>query len=195
MRTATINRKTKETDISLELNIDGKGESEIKTPLNFLNHMLENFSKHSLFDLKIEAKGDVEVDDHHLVEDIGICLGEAMDKSLGDKKGIARMAHAIVPMNESLSTVSLDLSGRGYAVINIPFSEFKESKLGDLSKEVVVHFFESFAMNGKFNLNISVAGNNDHHKVEGCFKALAKALYTATRVIGDEIPSTKGKLD
>jgi imidazoleglycerol-phosphate dehydratase len=192
MRTAKIFRETKETSISLELNLDGTGKSIIDTPLNFMNHMLENFSKHSRFDLKVNAKGDVKVDDHHLVEDLGICLGQAIDNALGDKKGIARMGSSCVPMDDSLSHVALDLSGRGYAKTNIKFSEFKDSKLGDVSKEAIPHFFDSLALNGKFNLNINVDGENDHHKIESCFKALAKALYDATRIIDSELPSTKG---
>ncbi|MFZ2456482.1 MAG: imidazoleglycerol-phosphate dehydratase HisB [Candidatus Altiarchaeia archaeon] len=192
MRTAKVSRKTKETQISLELNLDGSGKSKIKTPVNFLNHMLENFAKHASFDLTIDAKGDVEVEDHHLVEDLGLCLGEALDNALGDKKGISRMGHAIVPMDESLATVALDLSGRPYAVVDIPFSEYKDAKLGDLTKENVPHFFESFAARAKLNLNIKVAGKNDHHKVEASFKALARALRDAVRVTGKGIPSTKG---
>ena len=194
MRTATVDRKTKETEISLKLNLDGSGNSKIDTPLKFLNHMLENFSKHSSFDLEISAKGDVNVDDHHLVEDVGIVMGEAFDKALGDKKGIARMAHRIVPMDDSKADVSVDLSGRPYAVVDLPFSQFEEKKVGDVTKENVVHFLESFALNGKFNLNIKVEGKNDHHKVESCFKALAKSLQDATKITGKEIPSTKGKI-
>ena len=194
MRTATVDRKTKETEISLKLNLDGSGNSKIDTPLKFLNHMLENFSKHSSFDLEISAKGDVNVDDHHLVEDVGIVMGEAFDKALGDKKGIARMAHRIVPMDDSKADVSVDLSGRPYAVVDLPFSQFEEKKVGDVTKENVVHFLESFALNGKFNLNVRVEGKNDHHKVESCFKALAKSLQDATKITGKEIPSTKGKI-
>jgi imidazoleglycerol-phosphate dehydratase len=154
--------------------------------------MLENFSKHSRFDLKINATGDTHVDDHHTVEDIAICLGQAIDKALGDKKGIKRMAHSIIPMDDSRAEVSVDLSGRPYAVVDLPFSEFHERRVGDLSKENVMHFLESFALNGKFNLNVKVEGKNDHHKVESCFKALAKALHEATRIIHEDIPSTKG---
>lgn len=192
MRTSSVERKTKESEISLKLNLDGQGNSSVDTPIKFLNHMLENFSKHSLFDLEISAKGDTEVEDHHLVEDLGIVLGEALIKALGEKRGIRRMGHALVPLDDALATVALDLSGRGYSAIDLPFSEFAESSIGDLRKENAVHFFESFAMNGKFNLHIRVEGKNDHHKVEACFKALAKALYDSTRVIGEGIPSTKG---
>jgi len=193
-RISHIKRKTNETEIELNLNLDGSGKSEINTPVNFLNHVLENFSKHSRFDLKINAKGDTHIDDHHTVEDIGICLGEAFDKALGDKRGIARMSHSIVPMDDSRADVSIDLSGRPYAVVDLPFSEFHERRVGDLSKENVVHFLESFALNGKFNLNVKVAGKNDHHKVESCFKAIAKALYDATRIVHGDVPSTKGRI-
>ncbi len=192
MRTATIERKTRETEVSLKLNLDGSGDSNIDTPLKFLNHMLENFARHSSFDLDIYARGDVEVDDHHLVEDVGIAMGEAFDKALGDKMGIARMSNRIVPMDDSRADVSVDLSGRPYAVIELPFSEFHEKRVGDVSKENVVHFLESFALNGRFNLNVKVEGKNDHHKVESCFKALAKSLQDATRITGKGIPSTKG---
>ena len=194
MRTATVDRKTKETEISLKLNLDGSGNSKIDTPLKFLNHMLENFAKHASFDLEVSASGDVDVDDHHLVEDVGIVMGEAFGKALGDKKGIARMAHRIVPMDDSKADVSVDLSGRPYAVVDLPFSEFEEKKVGDVTKENVVHFLESLALNGKFNLNIKVEGKNDHHKVESCFKALAKSLQDAVKVTGKEIPSTKGTI-
>jgi imidazoleglycerol-phosphate dehydratase len=194
MRLAKISRKTAETNIALSLNLDGKGMGKIKTPLKFLNHMLENFARHSGFDLSVQAKGDIDVDDHHLVEDVGICLGEALHKSLGDKKGINRMAHAIVPMDDSRAEVSIDLSGRPYHRIELPFSEFSERRVGDVSKENIEHFLESFALNGRFNLNVKVEGKNDHHKVESTFKALAKAMKEATRVSGRGMPSTKGRL-
>lgn len=193
-RIGETTRKTKETQVKVRLNLDGSGESKIKTPLNFLNHMLENVARHGGFDLKIDGDGDVKVDDHHLVEDAGICLGEAFLKALGDKKGINRMAYSIVPMDDARAEVSVDLSGRPYAVIELPFSEFKERRVGDVSKENIEHFLESFALNGRFNLNVKAEGRNDHHKVEACFKALAKALYDATRVTGRKIPSTKGRI-
>jgi len=193
-RKAVVSRKTKETNIKVELNLDGTGKSSIKTPLHFLNHMLEAFSKHSGFDLKINAKGDVQVDDHHTVEDTGICLGEALLKALGDKKGISRMAYSIVPMDESKAEVSVDLSGRPSVKIDLPFSEFHEKRVGDVSKENLEHFLESFAVNGRFNLNVKVEGRNDHHKVEAAFKALAKAMKEAVKVTGMQVPSTKGKI-
>ena len=193
-RKAKVSRKTSETDVSVEINLDGTGKAKVKTPLNFLNHMLENFSKHSGFDLTVSAKGDVHVDDHHTIEDVGICLGEALLNALGDKKGINRMAFSIVPMDDSKAEVSVDLSGRPSAKIDLPFSEFQEKRVGDVSKENIEHFLESFAVNGRFNLNVKVEGRNDHHKVESAFKALAKALKEATRITGKELPSTKGSL-
>ena len=191
-RKASVKRKTGETDISLTLNLDGKGKSKVKTPLKFLNHMLDSFARHSGFDLDINAKGDIDIDDHHTVEDTGICLGEAFLKALGDKKGISRMSHSIVPMDDSKAEVSVDLSGRPAVKIDLPFSQFHERRVGDVSKENIEHFLESFAVNGRFNLNIRVEGRNDHHKVEACFKALAKALKEAVKVSGKTIPSTKG---
>jgi imidazoleglycerol-phosphate dehydratase len=193
-RKASITRETKETKVSISLNLDGQGKSAIKTPLKFLNHMLDSFTKHSGFDLKIRASGDVDVDDHHTVEDVGICLGEALLKALGDKKGINRMAYSIVPMDDSKAEVSVDLSGRPAASIQLPFSEFHERRVGDVSKENIEHFLESLALNGRFNLNVKVEGRNDHHKVEATFKALARALKEAVKVTGKNIPSTKGVL-
>lgn len=191
-RKASAKRKTNETTVEVSINLDGTGRGEIKTPLRFLNHMLSSLSKHSSFDLKVKAIGDVDVDDHHLVEDVGITLGETFNKALGEKKGINRMSYAIVPMDDSKAEVSVDLSGRPYAVIRLPFSEFQERRVGDVSKENIVHFLESFALNGRFNLNIKAEGRNDHHKVEACFKALARALKEAVKVTGKSIPSTKG---
>jgi imidazoleglycerol-phosphate dehydratase len=194
-RTAEIKRKTKETDVSVKLTLDGEGTYVIGCPLKFLSHMLESFSKHSGFDLTLKASGDVAVDDHHLVEDIGIALGEAFDEALGDKRGINRMAHAIIPMDDARAEVSVDLSGRPYAKVDIPFSEFTDRRVGDTSKENILHFLESFALRGKFNLNVKVEGRNDHHKVEAAFKGLARALKEATRITGKGVPSLKGVLD
>jgi len=191
-RTAEVKRKTKETDVSVKLTLDGEGIYDIDCPLKFLSHMLESFSKHSLFDLTVRAHGDIEVDDHHLVEDVGILLGEAFDEALGSKKGINRMAYAIVPMDDARAEVSVDLSGRPYAKVDIPFSEFNDKRVGDTSKENVIHLLESFALRGKFNLNIKVEGRNDHHKVEAAFKGLARALREAVRISRKGVPSTKG---
>lgn len=188
-RKSKIQRKTSETDINLELNLDGTGEYQVETGIQFLNHMLESFSRHSQFDLKIQASGDIEIDDHHTVEDIGIVLGEALNEALGDKKGIRRMAHALVPMDESLAMVAVDLSGRSYAVLDLPFHQ---AKVGDLSTENVGHFLESLAQTGKINLHARCEGDNDHHQVEAIFKALARALHDATFIVHDRVPSTKG---
>ncbi|NYB52042.1 MAG: imidazoleglycerol-phosphate dehydratase HisB [Methanobacteriaceae archaeon] len=188
-RKSKINRKTSETEIDIELDLDGAGEYQVETGINFLNHMLESLARHSLFNLKVEARGDVEIDDHHTVEDVGIVLGEALKGALGDKKGIRRMAHSLVPMDESLAMVAVDLSGRSYAVLDLPFHQ---AKVGDLSTENVGHFLESLAQTGKMNLHARCEGENDHHQVEAVFKALARALHDATRVVGDQVPSTKG---
>lgn len=194
MRKASLKRQTNETKVSVELELDGSGSYDIQTPLKFLNHMLEGMARHSGFDLKVVADGDVDVDDHHLVEDLGIVFGQALDKALGDKAGIARMSHCIVPMDDARAEVAVDLSGRPYAVVDLPFSEFEDRRVGDVSKENIVHFLESFALNGRFNLSVKVEGKNDHHKVEAAFKALAKSLREAVKVSGDTIPSTKGVL-
>ena len=188
-RKSKIQRKTSETEINLELDLDGTGQYQVETGIQFLNHMLESFARHSLFDLKVEATGDVEIDDHHTVEDVGIVLGEAINEALGDKKGIRRMAHSLVPMDESLAMVAVDLSGRSYTVLDL---NFHQSKVGDLSTENVGHFLESLAQTGKINLHARCEGENDHHQVEAIFKALARALYDATRVVHDRVPSTKG---
>lgn len=188
-RIAEIERKTSETDIKLRINLDGEGDYNIDTGVNFFNHVLESFSKHSFFDLDIKSVGDVEVDDHHTIEDIGMVLGESFSKAIGDKKGIKRMAHAIVPMDDSLSTVAIDISGRSYSLVDISFNNYK---IGDMTSEIIPHFFESFTSTAKININIKVTGSNDHHKVESLFKSFAKALKEATRIEHDKIPSTKG---
>ncbi len=190
-RKSKIQRKTSETEIYLEIDVDGTGKYQVETGINFLNHMLESFARHSLFDLKIVASGDLEIDDHHTVEDVGIVLGEALKEALGDKKGIRRMAHALIPMDESLAMVALDLSGRNYTVLDLTFHQ---EKVGDLSTENVSHFLESLAQTGKINLHARCEGENDHHQVEALFKALARALSDATRVVHDQMPSTKGVL-
>ena len=193
-RVGKVERKTSETCVQLELDLDGSGSYKLDYPLKFLGHMLEQLAKHSGFDLTLSASGDLEVDDHHLVEDTGICLGQALDEALGDKRGIKRMAHAVVPMDDAKAEVSVDISGRPKAVIDLPFSEFEERKVGDTSKENIEHFLDSFAVNAKMTLNAKVTGKNDHHKVEAVFKALAKALKEAVKVEGDSLPTTKGSL-
>jgi len=188
-RKKILQRKTNETNIQISFNLDGKGQSQINTGIEFFDHMLESFAKHGLFDLEITAKGDTSVDDHHTVEDVGIILGKAFKESLGDKRGIKRMAHSIVPMDDALATVAIDIGGRSYTVLNLMF---KKAKVGDLSTENVEHFFESFASTGKININAKVEGENDHHKIEALFKAFATALKDASRIEHDKIPSTKG---
>jgi imidazoleglycerol-phosphate dehydratase len=192
MRTSSAGRKTLETDIAIELKLDGTGVSRISTGIGFFDHMLTSFSKHGLFDLKINASGDLHVDDHHIVEDMGITLGEAFREALGDKSGIERFGHAIVPMDEALSTVAVDISGRGYAVFK---ASFGGEKIGDYSTRMTKHFIDSFARAAGINVNICVEGEDDHHMVESMFKALGVALYQATRVNEKRgVPSTKGKL-
>lgn len=190
-RIADIGRNTSETQIKIRLNIDGKGQYNIDTGLNFFNHMLGSFSKHSRMDLDIIANGDIEIDDHHTVEDVGILLGEAFNEAIGDKRGIRRMADAIVPMDESVATVAIDISGRSYCNMDIPF---KNEKIGDLTSDNIVHFFESFANAAKINIYASAKGFNDHHKAEAIFKAFARSLKEASKIEHDEIPSTKGVL-
>lgn len=190
-RIAKLSRKTKETDIQIELNIDGSGKSNIDTGLKFFDHMLESFSRHGFFDLNIKAVGDIDVDDHHTVEDTGILLGECFKEALDDKKGIERMGFSILPMDESLAQVAVDISGRSYTVFN---AEFKFQKIGDIGSENVKHFFESFANNALMNINIKAEGENDHHICEAIFKAVARSLNSATKITHDQILSTKGKL-
>jgi imidazoleglycerol-phosphate dehydratase len=190
-RNANVSRKTSETDISIRMNLDGTGEYNISTGVNFFNHMLESFSKHSMVDLEIQATGDIEIDDHHTIEDVGILLGEAFSEAIGDKKGIKRMAHAIVPMDESVATVAIDISGRSYCNMNL---NFKNEKIGDMTSDIVIHFFESFASSAKLNIYGTVEGANDHHKAEAVFKAFAKSIKDAIKVEHDQVPSTKGVL-
>ena len=193
-RTGAVHRKTKETDIRVSLNLDGKGSSSITTGLPFLDHMLELFAKHGLFDLKINCKGDLEIDDHHSVEDIAITLGQALIEALGNKAGINRYGEAIVPMDEALCRTVIDLSGRFYLVYEVPT---RRQKIGNFSVELAEHFWRSFAETAKFNLHIDcLRGRNTHHMLEGTFKATARALRSAVdlnpRVVG--VPSTKGSL-
>ena len=193
-RKSQIIRNTKETSIHLSLSIDGSGTYQVKTPIPFFNHMLELFTKHGLFDLTLKATGDVDVDDHHLVEDVGIALGEAFQKALGDKTGIRRYGFFVLPMDEVLTTVAIDFSGRPCFVYKTPL---KSGKIKNFDLELVEHFFESFTNSARVNLHINVHyGRNKHHVVESIFKAFARAVDMATsidsRVKG--VPSTKGKL-
>ncbi len=195
MRTGSIKRKTKETDISVELNIDGKGKSDINTGCGFLDHMLTLFASHGLFDLKVSCKGDCEVDFHHTTEDIGIALGAAFLQAMGDKKGIARYGSKILPMDESLILSSVDISGRGMLVYDVLIPT---EKVGDFDTELVREFFVAFASNANLTLHIrSICGDNSHHVIEGAFKSVSRSLCDALsfdeRRAG-QIPSTKGAL-
>jgi len=190
-RDAIVSRKTSETEIDIKMNLDGSGDYNISTGVNFFNHMLESFSKHSMIDLDVQARGDIEIDDHHTIEDVGILLGEAFAEAIGDKKGIKRMAHAIVPMDESVATIAIDISGRSYCNMDI---DFKNEKIGDMTSNIVIHFFESFASSAKINIYGTAEGANDHHKAEAIFKAFAKSLKEAVKIEHNQIPSTKGVL-
>jgi imidazoleglycerol-phosphate dehydratase len=193
-RLAKIHRKTKETDIQLSLDLDGSGKYAVKTPIPFLNHMIELFTKHGVFDLTLKAKGDVDVDDHHLVEDVGITLGECVRKALGDKAGIRRYGSATLPMDETLTTVAIDFCDRPALVYKSPVTS---GRIKNFDLELVEHFFEAFAGAARVNLHVNVHyGRIKHHVAESIFKAFAKAVDMATqvdpRVKG--VPSTKGKL-
>ena len=191
-REKVIERKTAETKIFLKLNLDGEGKYKIDTGLGFLDHMLSHLSKHSRIDLNISAKGDLNVDAHHTVEDIGICMGEALAKALGDKKGIARYGNSSVPMEDALANVSVDLSGRPVFVYNV---EYRTAKIGDFDVECLEEMLKSFSTAGAFNLHINVPyGTNSHHIAEAIFKGLGQALGAAVKITGSDIPSTKGIL-
>lgn len=192
-RKASISRETKETKINVDLNLDGTGKSTIDTGLKFFDHMLEQIARHGLVDLNIYCKGDLEIDEHHTIEDVAITLGEAITKAVGDKKGIERYSF-VLPMDEAQSTVAIDLSGRPYLVFDVPL---KREYVGDFPTEMLEHFFYSLAMNLKATLHVSCKGDNDHHKIEACFKGFARALKTAIEQNGrikNQIPSSKGSL-
>lgn len=192
-RTSSIHRKTGETDIKLDLNIDGEGESRIISPVPFLNHMLDLFAFHSGFTMQVEATGDTEIDDHHTVEDLAICLGQALREALGDKKGIARYGSFTIPMDEARATVVLDFSGR-------PFYKYEGSglqgKSGNFDCELLHEFMRAFAQNAGLTLHVTVeSGDNLHHILEAVFKATARACAAAVQITGSRIPSSKGKLE
>ena len=191
-RTATVKRTTKETDILIELNLDGSGKCSINTGLKFFDHMLEQIGKHSGSDLTINVKGDLEVDEHHTIEDTAIALGEAFAKALGNKRGIERYGFYL-PMDDCLCSVALDFGGRAWLVYD---AEFKREYVGDLPTEMILHFLKSFSDAAKMNLNIKAEGDNEHHKIEGIFKALAKSIKMAVKrdIYQFELPSTKGLL-
>ena len=195
MRSAEIARKTAETDISLSLNLDGTGKSDIQSGVGFLDHMLTLFARHGRFDLSVLCKGDTFVDDHHTVEDIGIALGEAFRSALGDKRGIIRYGDTTLPMDEALILTAVDISGRSYLVFDLPLPSYK---VGSFDTELVKEFWQAFAMNAGVTLHIRLLyGENTHHIIEGAFKSAARSLRKAVAIdpdFSDEIPSTKGVL-
>jgi imidazoleglycerol-phosphate dehydratase len=193
-RTATIVRKTNETQVKLELNLDGAGQAKIKTGVGFLDHMLDLFARHAVLDLTVEAQGDLHVDQHHTVEDVGICLGQAIKQALGDKAGIRRYGHFTLPMEETLATIALDLSGRYYLVFG---AEFPSQKIGDFDSELVEDFWQAVAANALMNFHVLIHyGRNSHHISEAIFKGAARALRMAIEhdPRNPGVPSTKGTL-
>jgi imidazoleglycerol-phosphate dehydratase len=192
-RTATVDRSTSETEIKLALNLDGSGRANLATGIGFLDHMLTALAKHGRFDLDLQVNGDLDVDDHHTAEDTALALGSALDQALGERRGIERFAHAYAPLDEALARVVVDLSGRPFARVAIPF---RREVIGDVATENLTHFFQSLAMTARMALHVDVLeGENDHHKAEAAFKALAIALRRAVARTGlADIPSTKGSL-
>jgi len=194
-RTATVERKTKETEIRATVNLDGTGRHDVATGIGFLDHMLEQLSRHSLIDLSLQARGDLHIDFHHTVEDSGYVVGEAVAKALGDRRGITRYGHALIPMDETLSRVALDISGRPYLVWKV---EFTRDKLGEMDTELFKEWFQAFAQSAGVTVHVeNLYGENNHHRIESCFKGLARALRQATAIdIRQEhsVPSTKGVL-
>lgn len=195
MRSAEIHRKTAETSIDVEVNLDGTGEYDISTGIGFLDHMLEQLSRHSLIDLKVKAVGDLHIDQHHTTEDTGIAIGEAVARALGDRKGITRYGSSYAPMDETLTRCALDISGRPYLVFK---AEFSTPRLGEMDTELFEHWFHSFAGSAGITLHVeTLYGVNNHHIIESCFKALARALRIAVEIDprkADSVPSTKGTL-
>ena len=195
MRTATIERRTKETGISVTVNLDGGGEYSVETGIGFLDHMLEQLSRHSLIDLTVKAKGDLHIDFHHTTEDTGIAIGEAVAKALGDRAGITRYGSALIPMDETLSRITLDVSNRPYLIWQVKFSR---PKLGEMDTELFKEWFQAFAQAAGITLHVeNIYGENNHHIVESCYKGLARALRQAIEIDprkSDAVPSTKGVL-
>jgi len=195
MRKGSIKRETKETSIQVDVNLDGTGQADIKTGIGFLDHMMEQIAKHSLIDITLKAKGDLHIDLHHTTEDSGIAFGEALKKALGDKKGIKRYASATIPMDETLSRVSLDISNRPYLVWNV---KLKVEKLGEMDTELFKEWYHAFSQSAGITLHVeNIYGDNSHHIIESCYKGLARALRTAVEVdprAENIIPSTKGTI-
>ncbi len=194
-RKAKISRKTKETSIAVEVNIDGKGKYKIKTGIGFLDHMLEQLSKHSLMDISVKAKGDTHIDLHHTTEDTGIAIGEAISKAAGNRKGIKRYANALIPMDETLTRVAIDVSNRPYLIWKV---DLKVEKLGEMDTELFKEWFQAFSQSAGITLHVeNIYGDNSHHKIESCFKGLARSLKDAFEIdkrIKNSVPSTKGSL-
>jgi imidazoleglycerol-phosphate dehydratase len=191
MRTSKISRKTKETDIQLELNLDGTGIADISIGIGFFDHMLISLARHAEFDIKIRSEGDLYVDEHHLVEDTGIVLGKALAEALGNMVGIARFGEARIPMDEALADVAVDISGRRYLVMK---ADFAAPNVGQFNTQLVRHFFDTLASNAKITIHASIYGDNDHHKIEALFKAFAYAMKRAVKIEGKDIKSTKDTL-
>jgi len=194
-RTAQITRQTGETNITVSLNLDGAGQADVSTGLGFLDHMLTALAKHARLDLAVQAEGDLHIDEHHTVEDVGIVLGRAIAAALGDRRSITRMGHAIVPLDEALALVALDFGGRGYFVFD---GQFSTPSIGQVGTSLIPHFLESMAHEGRFNLHVRLlAGVDDHHRAEAIFKALARAVDMAVQRddrLAGQVPSTKGTL-
>jgi imidazoleglycerol-phosphate dehydratase len=192
-RTARVHRQTRESSVEVLLNLDGSGRADVATGIGFLDHMLDSLARHARFDLMLKAAGDLHVDQHHTAEDVGITLGQALNEALAERRGIRRFGDATVPLDEALAHVAIDLGGRPYASIDLPF---RGQAIGGLSSDMIPHLLQSFAIDGRFALHVRLlAGDNDHHRAEATFKALARALDDATRPdprLGSEVPSTKG---
>ena len=195
MREAAVSRKTKETSVEVSVNLDGAGVYDVSTGIGFLDHMLEQLSRHSLIDLRVRAQGDLHIDFHHTTEDVGIAVGQAVDKALGDRRGITRFGSAYVPMDETLSRVALDISSRPYLIWRVVFSR---PKLGEMDTELFKEWFQAFAQAAGITLHVeNLYGDNNHHIVESCYKALARSLRAAVAIdarAADQVPSTKGTL-
>lgn len=195
-RKTTLSRETGETRIEVSLDIDGSGQASVQTGIGFYDHMLTALARHARFDLTVAARGDLDVDEHHTVEDVAIVLGRALGEVLGDRAGITRMGHAVVPMDEALALVAVDIGGRGYCVFE---AEFDTPSIGGMGTGLIQHAFESLAIEARVNLHARLlAGRDDHHRAEALFKALARALHVATRLdptLGGEVPSTKNLID
>ena len=195
MRTGAVSRRTKETSIEVSVSLDGSGKADLKTGVGFFDHMLEQLARHSLIDIAVRAEGDLHIDDHHTVEDVGIALGQALAKALGDKRGLVRYADSLLPMDETLTRAALDVSGRPFLVFKV---DFPTEKIGAFDTQLVREFFQAFAANGGLTLHIeNLYGANSHHIAESCFKAVARALGAAVAIDprqSDRVPSTKGAL-